>query len=87
MSEWVSTLVVSLPSTRPASPLRPCEAMTIASQPRSRAVLMIASQGADEVTVAVSQATLDPEASSLILPSISAACARVARSYSSSVIA
>ena len=40
---WVSTLTVSLPSTRADMPFRPWEAMKIRSQPPLRAVSMIAS--------------------------------------------
>ena len=38
----VRTLVVSLPSTRAETPLRPCDAMQIRSHCLSRAVAMIA---------------------------------------------
>lgn len=41
----VRTLVVSLPSTRAETPLRPCEAMQIKSHCLSRAVAMIARCG------------------------------------------
>src|SRR5690606_40496652 len=37
MSEWVSTLAVTLPSTSALMPRRPCEAIATRSQPRSRA--------------------------------------------------
>ena len=42
MAVWVSTLLVTLPSSTAVMPLLPCEAMTMASQPFSSAVLMIA---------------------------------------------
>jgi hypothetical protein len=42
MLVWVSTLLVTLPSSTAEMPLRPCEAMMMASQPLSSAVLMIA---------------------------------------------
>src|SRR6185295_5039273 len=40
---WIRTLWVSLPSTRPATPLRPCEAMRIRSPPSGVAVSMMPS--------------------------------------------
>ena len=42
MLVWVSTLLVVLPSKIAEIPPRPCEAMTITSQPLSTAVAMIA---------------------------------------------
>ena len=40
---WLSTLTVSLPSTRVDTPFCPCEAIKIRSEPALRAVSMIAS--------------------------------------------
>ena len=40
--QWVRTLTVSLPRTIAEMPWRPCEAMTIRSQPFDSAVSMIA---------------------------------------------
>ena len=58
MVEWVRTLVVSLPSSKPSSPLRPCEAITMRSHSFDAAALMIASHGAAAVTT--SDATSRP---------------------------
>ena len=43
--EWVNTFCVSLPSTKPDTPRRPCEAITIKSHCLSFAASTIACQG------------------------------------------
>src|SRR5690606_21505698 len=64
-SEWVSTLAVTLPSTSALMPRRPCEAIATRSQPRSRAVWMMASCGSSALSDTTSKATPELAASSL----------------------
>src|SRR5262249_994263 len=55
--QWVRTFSVSLPRTIAEMPWRPCEAMTIRSQPFHSAVSMIAWYGCSCSTWTVSHAT------------------------------
>ena len=67
-------MVVSLPSSSPARPRRPCEAITIRSHFLPRAVVMIADQGCECVTLKP-VAAFKPAAAASLVTTASAALA------------